>query len=507
MGSPCKPGWALPVVLVLVACGVYALLTLTRESLDGDGRPGRDEGALDVVLVVVDTERTDRTSTYGHERLTTPFLSAMARKGVLFTHAYSTGPWTVPSMYSLVTGLYPGEHGIETGAVEGLDIKGQEALPPEAVTLAERLDGAGYETFGVCTNFHVSRRFGFGQGFDHFVGEDFAFLPFPNMAVESLHERIMHSSRYFLWLHYFDPHHPYIPRLPWFARWNDSGLDSYGDIVFEAVMNHYDGERELPPGSPIFQRDVVRIDKTAKIFSMRPFLVLRHLSDEGVPPEKQWVRFLDAAYTSEIRNVDRAMQEAITSLGIDEQTLVVLTADHGEELYDHGKFGHRNNDSLYEELIHVPLVIIFPDQRWAGRVVETPVSLIDLVPTVLEVLGMDVPPDLSGRSLVQLLEGEPWAIRPIYAEVTDGWNPVRAIIDWPWKYVHRFSPGEGELYDLEQDPHETTDLSDVHPRIKSYMRRTLVMWAADLEPRWEASQPTPLTLEEIKKLKLLGYIQ
>ena len=220
-----------------------------------------------------------------------------------------------------------------------------------------------------------------------------------------------------------------------------------------------------------------------------------------------WVRFLDAAYTSEIRNVDLAMQEALESLGVDDQTLIIIAADHGEELYDHGRLGHRSNKSLHEELIHVPLVIVFPEGRYAGRRIDTPVSLVDLVPTILDVLDLEIPSDLSGRSLVPLLEGEPFGPRPLYAEVTDGRSPTRAIIDWPWKYVHRFTPGRGMLYNLESDPGETVDLTDIDGDVKRYMLKTLLDWSNGLEPRWEPADPQPLTPEEIKRLKLLGYIQ
>jgi arylsulfatase A-like enzyme len=506
MGTRLK-GWIVPVAILAAGIAIFAGLRAGRTALEGPPRPGRDAGAVDVVLVIVDTERADVTSTYGHERLTTPFLSSLARRGVRFTHAYSTGPWTVPSMYSIFTGLYASQHGMTSGAVQGFQVQGQKVLPDEAVTLTERLHEAGYATFGVCTNYHVSRRFGFGQGFDHFVGEDFAFLPFPNLAVESLLDRIHGSGRYFLWLHYLDPHHPYIPRSPWFERWNDSGLRSYGELTLEATLDRYHALRQVPPGEPVLRSDVALVDKMVKMLGLHPFLMLRHLGEMGVAPRPSWVRFLRAAYESEVRNVDEAMEEALGRLGIDDGTLVIVTADHGEEIYDHGSLGHRSNRSLHEELIHVPLVVLLPGREHAGEVIDDPVSLVDLYPTLLDLLGLPVPGDLPGRSLVPLIEAGQWPPGPVFSEVWDERRRTSCVIRYPWKYVRIPTMDGDALYNLEEDPGERVDLLASEPAIASDLESELIRWSSTLEPRWDAVEALPLSPEEVKRLKLLGYIQ
>ncbi|MBW2260700.1 MAG: sulfatase [Deltaproteobacteria bacterium] len=503
-------GWAVPAAILVMAGLAYAGLLLTRDEGPIAGvppRPGRTEGALDVVLVVVDTQRADFTSVLGSRLRTTPFLERLASRGILFTRAYAPGPWTVPSMYSVMTGLYPSEHGMITGWSTSFDAGGQNVLPDEAVTLAERLDGAGFETFGVCTNFHVSRRFGFGQGFDRFVGEDFTFMPFPNMAVTGLADDIAASPMYFLWLHYLDPHFPYFPHWPWFEQFNESSMHSYDDLMTSAALEHYYSLEGNTEGMSVRAGDVAWVNRTAKLLQFRPIALFEHMRENDVIPHDEWVEFLSAAYASEIRMVDSAMEEALTELGVDDRTILVVTSDHGEELFDHGGHGHRMNDRLYEELIHVPLLFVLPGGWGAGTVVDTPVSLVDIVPTLLDLLGLEVPADLSGLSLLPLMQGQSLPERPLYAEVASQSGVKRCIIEYPWKYIHDFGSVEGELYDLEADPAESRDLVDLEPERAAALREKLLAWYKGARVRWQVGEPPELSQEDFIRLKLLGYIE
>ncbi len=503
-------GWAVLAAIVVMTGLLYAGLLLTRDPGPLAGvppRPGRVEGAVDVVLVVVDTQRADFTSTHGSRLRTTPFLERLARRGILFTRAYAAGPWTVPSMYSVMTGLYPSEHGMITGWSQGFETGGQNVLPDEAVTLAERLDGIGYETYGVCSNFHVSTKFGFAQGFDRFVGEDFAFMPFPNLAVGGLAEDIAASPVYFLWLHYLDPHFPYIPHWPWFEQFNEGPIHFYDDLMNRAALKYYYSLEGNAEGSPVKAGDASWVNRSAKLLQFRPKALFEYMLENDMQPEPEWIEFLSAAYASEIRMVDTAMQEALSDLGVDDRTILVVTSDHGEELFDHGAHGHRLNDRLYEELIHVPLLFVLPGGWGAGTVVDAPVSLVDVAPTILDLLGQEVPAELSGLSLLPLMEGRTLAARPLFAEVASQDGVKRCIIEYPWKYIHDFGSVQGELYDLEADPGETRDLVDLEPARAAALREKLLTWYKETTARWQVGEPPELSEEDFIRLKLLGYIE
>jgi len=359
----------------------------------------------------------------------------------------------------------------------------------------------------VCTNFHLSPRFGFTQGFDRVVGEDFASMPFPNIAVKSLEERIARSPRYFLWLHYFDPHFPYLPRRPWFERWNVSGIANYEELMFDATLTYYDSEREQPARASLTSRDAVWVEKFARLFLLRPIAFIDYMQEKGFEPLDRWLMFFKAAYASEIRLVDRAMEKALAGLGVDDRTLVIITSDHGEEIFDHGQFGHRNNNALWQELINVPLVILMPGRAHAGEVVDAPVSLVDLLPTILDVAGIPVPVDISGLSLVPLIEGGSLPERPLWSEVTCDGNVLRCLVRYPWKYVHDYKAQDGHLYNLEEDPFEKYDLSRLDPERAMSMRVELLDHYEKEQPKWIVDQTPDLTQEEVMRLKLLGYVR
>lgn len=507
-----------PRVTFVLRAGMVALLVLTiwlafrdgtmRQGRMNEPRKAREPGVVDVVLVVVDTERWDFTSIGGYPEHTTPFLEHLASRGVTFSHAFAPGPWTVPSMYSMMTGLWPAQHAMVQGQAAATGVTEQKVLPGEARTLAEMLADGGYETYGICTNFHLSRRFGFSQGFDTTVGEDFAFMPFPNMALRSISRRLNRSSRYFLWLHYLDPHHPYMQREPWFSRYNESSLTTYEDLGLQATMAYYRQVQGIGPDTPLTPEDVIRYYKLAERWSFKPMLLFARLRAMGIDPRLDWKRFLAASYASEIRMTDDAVKTALQEiLGVDDGTVIIVTSDHGEELWERGNWGHRGTDSLHQELLHVPLVVILPGQAHAGRVVDEPVSLVDLMPTILELAGLPVPEDLPGRSLVDLMAGDSMEPRPLFAEVDSAMGVSRCIIEYPYKYVHSVTTGDGALYHLAHDPHEQTDLSGQQPQRASAMKDRLIQWLEQTPPRWELKEPPPLSLQQIHKLRLLGYVE
>jgi choline-sulfatase len=461
----------------------------------------------DVVLLVVDTERADQTSLYGAPIETTPFLERLAVEGVTFRRVFSPSSWTAPVMASLFTGIYPSEHGIEDGVVSNFDkskVLGQQVLHESARTMAELLGEAGYSTYGISTNHHLSARFGFAQGFDTFVGKRFYFDLLPSVAVEALAARFREPGRRFIWVHYMAPHFPYRAMQPWFGRWNRTPYGSLLDASWEVVQRYYRRQEELGEDSTV---DVGHIDA---LYSMArataetlPFLAYG-MRAESVARDGDLVRFMRTAYRSEVRSADAAMERDLETLGVGADALVIATADHGEELFERRWFGHRH--SLFQELIHVPLVMRLPGRRHAGEVVEEPVSLVDVLPTVLGLLDIEPPSGLSGESLVPLLEGARLPPRPLVSETKYGDYEMRALIEYPWKLVYNSTTGTGRLYNLADDPRELRDRVADEPRRAAAMRERLRRWGADHGPRWQAAPPAPLSMEEREQLRALGYM-
>lgn len=496
-------------LIVAAACVAWWLLETTVGAAHAAGpRRLREPGAVDVVVIVIDTERADYTSAYGAALPTTPILERIAAQGIRFEHVFSPAPWTVPAMFSMFTGLYPSEHGMIQS--DNTKLSSPHALSEDAVTLTELLKDAGYSTFGINTNFTLQPRFGFAQGFDHFVGKDFAFLPFPNLALEAMLPDILRAKKLFLWMHYFDPHQPYRLHYPWFDTWNDSEFHTYPDLLGDLGMRLYRQYLGLGPNDPIRPEHVDAFYKILAAASSGPplgkvYQAFRAAPIAGLIPE-EYRKFMKAAYRSDIRETDKAMGEALVRMGVDDRTIVVVTADHGEELFEHGRLGHHHN-ALYQELLSVPLVIRLPGGKGAGTVIDTPVSTMDLVPTLLDLLGLPIPAGLSGVSLRPLIEERPFAPRALFAEVNSLDGNSRAIIDYPWKYIYNLKTHRAELFDLDEDPGERHNLVKKERKRAEMLHGRLAEWLRQARPRWPDAPKVKLTPDDILKLQHMGYIR
>jgi len=361
-----------------------------------------------VVLVVIDTLRRDHLATYGYSRNPAPFLDELAREGAAF-EAITPAPWTKPATVSLLTGLHPVHH----QAVDRLD-----RIPAGALTLAERLRGAGYHTLGVSANGWVSHPFGFDRGFDQFLLEDSLKAPALNRQLLPRIDRL--EPPFFLYIHYLDPHLPYEPEVGW------------------------DGK---PLAAAERARPVSIQEVDATHFLHRPPQLLARARD---------------LYDGEIRSVDDALRAVVgrlTQRGLMAHTVLVVTADHGEELEDHGRMSH--GQTVYQEVLQIPLVIRsprLPAGRRPGRA-----SLMDVVPTLLGLLGIARSGDdlLDGESLAGRLTSDKAALaadRPFlsYLDFVDGAG--LSLIRGNHKLVLAKNPYRKELFDLAADPHERTNL-------------------------------------------------
>jgi arylsulfatase A-like enzyme len=364
-----------------------------------------------VLLVSIDTLRADRLSAWGHTRTTSPRIDELCAEGVRCAEAVSTTSWTMPAHLSMLTGLSVSAHGMCDDRLLDLAAQGDAELPLRGTFLAELLKRRGYETGGFYTWIYLEPRFGFDAGFDHYerVGHSAYSHPEWRVRFEDLRARVVAGDEaaraefeawrqerpeifdeqrptsgeavteaiswldardgeapWFLFVHLFDVHDDYVPPPP---------FDTMFDPEYEGPI---DGRRVTSPDSP------VRGDMDPRD--------LEHLK---------------ALYDGEIAWVDSQvgrLLDHLDVLDVADDTLVVLTSDHGEEFYEHGNKTHRH--SLYQESVLVPLVFRLPGRLPEGRVVEGPTGIVDVVPTVCELLDVPAPPVLSGRSLASVLTGE-----------------------------------------------------------------------------------------------------
>lgn len=421
---------------------VWAPVTLASATR----RRPRDRDRPNIVLIVVDTLRFDRTTPYGHSRDTTPEIQALlAEPGAVVQNAYAQAPWTLPSMVSLMTGRHPGE--LIDAELETMEV------PPEVESLAEVVGASGYETAAFVANPVLQEWNGFARGFKTFYSPPARVDSLRLHAGDELQGRVLRwlrvyqNRRFFLYVHYLDPHDPYVnpDMMDGRSRYDP---DYPGPLTGASVHGVYTGRTSLKdPG-----RDV---------------------------------EYLRGLYDQEVQYVDRHIGELLRSLApaVLSNTLVVLTADHGEELFDHQ--GWKHGESLYEEQVHVPLLL-----RWDGRIPagarprET-VELVDLWPTLVAASGGEVPDTAGGVNLLPgLLAGRLPSPRAALLQRLS-WGPWHAAVVAGGKklilYNHRagFEPRDPaqeylwrkdlerlkrvELYDLGSDPGERTNLASQDP--------------------------------------------
>ncbi len=459
----------------------------------------RAEGPPNILLLTIDTLRADHLSAWGYGRETSPFLDGLAAQGVRFAEAQVQWPKTGPSFASIFTATYPRDNGI----VRRVGIP----LPGSFRMLAEELADRGYATRAVVANGALGKDFNFHQGFEEYVG---SWLRTPaddgdatgarhvtNLALE-LAEGLDGERPFFLWVHYIDPHFPYVPALEYRDRFQ---ADAHASSAVEIAVH------------PILERrDMLGIG-----FGQ-------------VLDERTDLDFYVARYDAEIAYADaeiRRLWERLGDLGRLENTVTAFTSDHGESLgehryfFDHGRFG-------FQTCLHVPLILHAPG-RLAPGVVDTPVGLIDLAPTLLQVAGVDLPEGrwMQGRSLLRYLQQDEEQGREpeiVYSEAgygtDDNWQKVVRWGRWkllmaPWQHDNRWIGGRGDrftLYDLETDAGELHDLKDERRDIGKRLHDVMAAWLArepfqaQVEEESAAPAPEGMTDETRKQLEALGYL-
>lgn len=465
-GSPARSPWRRELLvaafLALMVVGFVLFRLFQPPPIKAGDRPN-------VVLIVIDTLRADHLTQYGHFRQTTPVLDHVAQEGILFKRGTSATNWTLPSVSSILTGLPPTSHGVRAY---------EDQLPDAVETVAERLHAIGYHTafFGVNSLFEAGRNL--QQGFDKYFGMDEIPAEELNQNIQAwLQDRPVDKPT-FLYLHYFDPHCRYEPPMDYRGMyWPPTEAQKTHRMMTQEQwkLMHECFQLHFNPGEPILDVD-------------------RYLSE----------------YDAELRHTDHQVGmilERLKTAGLYDSSLLIVTSDHGEEFYDHNGYGH--GKVLLEHNVHVPLMMRLPRGLHGGRVEEGRVSSIDLVPTILDAVGIPIPEELLGMNLGPVLREEATipADRAVFSE-TDYEGKQRAILQGDLKLLLSPDKSRGQgLYDLKADPGEKHDVSKERPADFERLGRAM----ADYERRaMEVGKNIPGTRQElsqqtIEQLRSLGY--
>jgi arylsulfatase A-like enzyme len=432
------------------------------------------------VLIVIDTLRADHLGAYGSRRNLTPSLDALAVESVVFENSIATSAWTRSSIASMLTSQFPSPLGV---------LGRKDAIPASVPTLAEVFSRHGYATFGVTTNGNAGASVGFAQGFDGFVYPELK-RSYPGDATMYPAEGVTQTALewlakrdpqrpFFLFLHYTDPHDPYLPH---------EGL-----LPFPEPRGRYNGSR-----AQLRQMD--------------------HASRRGelLPADRARIRYL---YAAEVKYCDiwiGKLIEGLNKLAVWDDLMLVVTADHGEGLWDHDYRGHGRD--LYEEMIRVPLLVRYPgwSRDPAARITE-PVSLVDLAPTFLATAGIPAPAEFRGRDLWPLIAGKtrPPELSGIYAELgLDKVHLESVRVDSHKLIRDRERPADDDsayqLFDLAADPGEKQDLNAQASASENGLRASLAAWRAALADQAvivKQGAPLPeLSLADLESMKALGYL-
>ncbi|MCB9881854.1 MAG: sulfatase [Planctomycetes bacterium] len=426
--------------------GWFAEPRLVRRTTDDSPPPG-------IVVCLIDTLRRDALGCYGNTRIATPHFDALANESLRFTNARSTSNWTLPAHASLFTSTHVTEHGTN---------QLRSVLPEELTTLAEALQEEGYATAAFTGGAFVSPRTNLDQGFDLFDTGDREIAPTAERALRWIRAR---RGPWFLFLHTYEVHSPYDAPLAWRERFVTAEPDTLATPIDDAELL-----RRAENGPALTERDV---------------------------------RFAHQIYEASVAYTDDvfgAFRTALERDGIWNDTLLVLTSDHGEEFFDHGSFSHRT--SLYEEQVAIPLLLKLPAGRAGGSTREDPVQLLDVAPTLLEEVNLPVPFEWSGRSFLT-----PGPQRThLMGSVGRSESLSFALCSHPLKWIQGTDGKPNELYDLTADPGEGARLDS--PAEDTRFRALLKALMQQFPRLLDTGRPLrDLTSAELALLNAMGYVE
>jgi arylsulfatase A-like enzyme len=403
-----------------------------------------------IIFVSIDSLRADHLSSYGYFRNTSPNIDRFAEKAIIFKNAFSQSYWTLPSHASIFISKYPSAHDVKNSS---------QKLSSAEITLAEILKKNGYKTLAFTGDGYVSSVFGFSQGFDIFVEDDFTLANNIQKALEWI--KINKDVKFFIFLHGYELHSLLlIPR---------NFLTIYADPQYKGI---------------------------GKTFNLDEVGYLSKSLNESD------VDYITACYDGGINYIDQLvgiLLDELSKLQLEKNTIIVITSDHGQALMEHGYI--LKHVDLYDEIIHIPLIIKSPRISFK-KIIENQVQSIDIMPTILDLVGISIPATVQGRSLLPLINEPENTSFPVYSEKEDA---VSIRIN-EFKFIWRDS-GRHELYNLANDPKEKINLIDRYPNLGKILEREINRF---LEMNKKKALNTTISEEEFRKiesrLKQLGYI-
>jgi arylsulfatase A-like enzyme len=469
-------GGAVATAFVVAGLAIPVLVDAARTSAPTLGRGASAPGyGYNVILISIDSLRADRMGLYGHDRDTSPAMSQLAAGGTYFESMRATTSWTLPSHMSILTGRSLLGHGV---------VSDDRRLTDDVPTLAESFSMAGYNTGAVVSAPYVESRYGFGRGFDEYDDTTIAFATnnasYKSVTAPKVNETAeawiagRTENPFFLFLHYWDVHYDFAPGPPY-------------DTMFDP---DYEGDVD---GTDFYFNRAVHVDMDQRD--------LDHVL---------------ALYDGEIRLVDdhiAKLRAALARMGVAERTIIVVVSDHGEEFFEHGRKGHHR--TLYEEVLHVPLIVYVPNMDMAVGSIADSASTIDIMPTLLGLTGLDQPAGLEGVDFTDVMTGVGRAPeRTVYGELYRKGSLIVevAAINESSKIIHHFNHRSLETFDLASDPGEREQLSNVNGEA-SQMLAHLADW---LTVRWKVFDGRlsrdgveSLELDQANEdaLRALGYIE
>ena len=461
----------------IVLCAGWELSVLLNACERGTDHGAK--GPLDprnVILITADTLRADYLHCYGNNRIGTPNIDKLAREGILFRNCFCQSTTTNPSHASILTSLYPKDHRVYLNT---------DYLPEDVRMISEYMRDAGFNTVGAVSAPHLNPEVsGFGRGFSTFIS-----CQGPQATASQTNQNVLSwlrensRSKFFMWLHYFDPHTPYTPPT------------AFG-------QGYYEGDPRDPRHTSMAEVAYPRRwEKNAALMEW-----LKGVTD---------IQFPIAQYMGEISYLDAQIGAVIAALydqGVQGNTMIIFTSDHGEALGEHHiYFAHAG---LYEATVRVPLIVWYPSSLQPDTI-DSYVMGIDIMPTILDSCGVEVQASIRGRTLLSLVRGATEAIHDwVFCEHVANnqammrnkkWKYIKSLKNWRFNERFIITEGNRELYDLESDPGELNNCANDYPALEKELDEELVAWLEKTPPRRGPMAKPPVSEEVKENLRALGY--
>lgn len=451
--------------------------------------------SVPVVIYLVDSLRADRLGFYGYtERPTSPNLDELAKESVVFEQAHAAAPWTLPSVASLITSVFPCEHQIYSGL---------NRISSSFDTLPEVLRDLGYFTGGAYSNLWVGPNNGLADGYQHFIftgGADQEHAP----EVQNLLQEAGDKPFYF-YLHSMEPHDTHATLSEYIIELGHVPVDLR--LQYKSTHERYVKYKEADweAHQPLGTTDNTALQKKAMAF----------FADNK--------ESLNLLYDASVLRADSNLGDVVAELkktGAWDESVFIFISDHGEEIGDHGGWFH--DQSVYEELTRIPMLIHFPGNEFAGQRIIEPASLLDIMPTVLDYLGRSkLCQQCRGKSLMPIIDPRRTqieggaAVQSLRTNIRTFYAPMKrergdmnvAVRDGRWKGIWNLELDSMEIYDLEADPGELRNLADEHRELVGSLTQQATTWLKSCLSRARPPDgPSPLDDETKARLRAMGYL-